>query len=297
MGGADLHCATSGVTDHYALDDTHALQIARNIVKNLNRKKTNPFSNEFEPPIYDADDIYGIVDPDLKKPWDVREVIARIFDGSKFVEFKKRYGETLVCGFSKLYGKTVGILGNNGVLFSESAVKGAHFVQLCTQRNIPLIFLQNITGFMVGRQAESEGIAKNGAKLVTAVACANVPKITLIIGGSYGAGNYGMCGRAYSPRFLYMWPNARISVMGGAQAAGVLSQVASKGKWTQEKIDEFEKPIVDKFEQEGSPYYSTARLWDDGIIDPKDTRKVLGLSLAAAMNNADNETDFGVFRM
>ncbi|XP_017778374.1 PREDICTED: probable methylcrotonoyl-CoA carboxylase beta chain, mitochondrial [Nicrophorus vespilloides] len=300
LGGADMHCSTSGVTDHYALNDEHALHLARQLIKNLNKKPTNVFNEAFEPPKYDAEELYGIIDQDLFKSFDVREVIARVFDGSKFDEFKKRYGETLVCGFSKLYGKTVGIIGNNGVLFSESAIKGAHFVQLCTQRNIPLIFLQNITGFMVGKQAEMGGIAKNGAKLVTAVACANVPKITLVIGGSYGAGNYGMCGRAYSPRFLYMWPNSRIAVMGGPQAAGVLSQVAVKAKnkdWKQEDVDEFEKPIIEKFDKESSPYYSSARIWDDGIIDPKDTRKVLGLSLAAALNAETKNTKFGVFRM
>ncbi|KAK4885004.1 hypothetical protein RN001_001275 [Aquatica leii] len=299
LGGADLHCINSGVTDHYALNDEHALFLARQTIKNLNKKPIS-FEYETESPKYDAEELYGIIDTDLKKSFDVREIIARVFDGSEFDEFKKKYGETLVCGFTKLYGKTVGIIGNNGVLFSESALKGAHFVQLCTQRNIPLIFLQNITGFMVGRQAEAGGIAKNGAKLVTAVACTHVPKITLIIGGSYGAGNYGMCGRSYSPRFLYMWPNARIAVMGGAQAAGVLSQVAmnSKGeKWTQQQIDEFEKPIRDLFEHQSSPYYSSARLWDDGIIDPKDTRKVLGLSLAAALNHERKSTNFGIFRM
>jgi len=300
LGGADLHCATSGVTDHYAVDDQHALFLARQIIKNLNRSKSEAFESSFEPPKYDIEELYGIIDPDLRKPFDVREIIARVFDGSEFDEFKKRFGETLVCGFARLYGKIVGVIGNNGVLFSESAVKGAHFVQLCTQRNIPLVFLQNITGFMVGRQAEAGGIAKHGAKLVTAVACASVPKITLIVGGSYGAGNYGMCGRSYSPRFLYMWPNARISVMGGAQAAGVLSQVAMNArgqKWTQKETDDFEKPIKEQFEREASPYYSSARLWDDGIIDPKDTRKVLGLSLAAALNSEKKSTTFGVFRM
>ncbi|XP_044746442.1 probable methylcrotonoyl-CoA carboxylase beta chain, mitochondrial isoform X1 [Coccinella septempunctata] len=260
LGGADLHCTTSGVTDHYAHNDRHALQIARNIVKNLNTAEKNEFSSEFEEPLYDCEELYGILGKDLQKPIDVREVIARIFDGSQFNEFKKKYGETLVCGFSELYGKTVGVLGNNGVLFSESALKGAHFVQLCSQRKIPIIFLQNITGFMVGRQAETGGIAKNGAKLVTAVACSKVPKITLIIGGSFGAGNYGMCGRSYSPRFLYLWPNSKISVMGGPQAAGVLSQVANKGNdWDDDKIREFEMPILDQFEKESSAYFSTAR--------------------------------------
>ncbi|KAF5288495.1 hypothetical protein FQA39_LY15424 [Lamprigera yunnana] len=299
LGGADLHCTSSGVTDHYALNDEHALFLARQCIKNLN-KKPIIFDTDFESPKYDIEELYGIIDTDLRRPFDVREIIARIFDGSQFDEFKRKYGETLVCGFAKLYGKTVGIIGNNGVLFSESALKGAHFVQLCTQRNIPLIFLQNITGFMVGRQAEAEGIAKNGAKLVTAVACTTVPKITLIIGGSYGAGNYGMCGRSYSPRFLYTWPNAKIAVMGGPQAAAVLSQVAmasKREKWSQDEIDKFEKPIIDMFEYQSSPYYSSARLWDDGIIDPKDTRKVLGLSLASALNYEEKPTKFGIFRM
>ncbi|XP_050311881.1 probable methylcrotonoyl-CoA carboxylase beta chain, mitochondrial [Anthonomus grandis grandis] len=296
LGGADLHCAQSGVTDHYALDDGHALKIAREIVKNLNRKGASRFGNAFEDPLYNPEEIYGIINKDIMKPFDIREVIGRVFDGSKLDEFKKKYGETLVCGFTKLYGETVGVLGNNGVLFSESALKGAHFIQLCCQRDVPLVFLQNITGFMVGRQAETGGIAKNGAKLVTAVACAQVPKITVIIGGSYGAGNYGMCGRAYSPRFLYMWPNARISVMGGPQAAGVLSQVANK-QWKEGEQESFEQKIVDKFDREGSPYFSTARLWDDGVIDPKDTRKVLGLSLAAALNKKTPKTEFGIFRM
>ncbi|CAG9764714.1 unnamed protein product [Ceutorhynchus assimilis] len=296
LGGADMHCSQSGVTDHYALNDEHAIDIARDIIKNLNRKANNVFGDSFEQPLYNPEDLYGIINKDIMKSFDVKEVIARVFDGSEFDEFKKKYGETLVCGFSKLYGKTVGVLGNNGVLFSESALKGAHFIQMCCQRNIPLIFLQNITGFMVGRQAETGGIAKNGAKLVTAVSCAQVPKITVIIGGSFGAGNYGMCGRAFSPRFLYVWPNARISVMGGPQAAGVLSQVANK-KWKEGEKEQFEKQIIDKFDGEGSPYFSTARLWDDGVIDPKDTRKVLGLSLAAALNKKIPKTNFGIFRM
>ncbi|KAB0803726.1 hypothetical protein PPYR_00696 [Photinus pyralis] len=299
LGGADLHCSTSGVTDHYAINDEHGIFLARQVIKNLNKQPVQ-FESHFEPPKYDPEELYGIIDSDIRKPYDIREVIARVFDGSEFDEFKKKYGETLVCGFASLYGKTVGVIGNNGVLFSESALKGCHFVQLCTQRNIPLIFLQNITGFMVGRQAEAGGIAKNGAKLVTAVACASVPKITLLIGASYGAGNYGMCGRAYSPRFLYMWPNAKIAVMGGPQAAGVLSQVAMASRrqqWAQDKIDEFEKPIIDQFEYESSPYYSSARLWDDGIIDPKDTRRVLGLSLAATLNSNEVPTKFGIFRM
>ncbi|KAM8714417.1 hypothetical protein ACLKA7_014534 [Drosophila subpalustris] len=323
LGGADLHCKTSGVTDHYAVDDEHALYLARQVVSNLNLPATNSYNDQLlhssqqsfrivaptegagavEEPIYDPRELYGIVGPNLTKSFDVREVIARIVDGSRFTEFKKLYGETLVCGFAKLYGRTVGIVGNNGVLFSESALKGAHFIQLCAQRKIPLVFLQNITGFMVGRDAEANGIAKNGAKMVTAVACANVPKFTVIIGGSYGAGNYGMCGRAYSPRFLYMWPNSRISVMGGTQAANVLAQITEDqrkraGKeFTDAEAQKIKAPIVEMFEREGSPYYSTARLWDDGIIDPANTRQVLGLSLKAALNNAGHETKFGVFRM
>ncbi|XP_017150170.1 probable methylcrotonoyl-CoA carboxylase beta chain, mitochondrial [Drosophila miranda] len=322
LGGADLHCKTSGVTDHYAVDDEHALYLARQIVSNLNLPATNSYNDQLlhssqanfkkdntyvpaavEEPRYDPLELYGIVGPNLTKSFDVREVIARIVDGSRFTEFKKLFGETLVCGFAKLYGNRVGIVGNNGVLFSDSALKGAHFIQLCAQRKIPLVFLQNITGFMVGRDAEANGIAKNGAKMVTAVACANVPKFTVIIGGSYGAGNYGMCGRAYSPRFLYMWPNSRISVMGGTQAANVLAQITQDqrkraGKeFTEEEAQKLKAPIVEMFEAEGSPYYSTARLWDDGIIDPANTRQVLGLSLKAALNNAGHDTKFGVFRM
>lgn len=318
LGGADLHCKTSGVTDHYAVDDQHALELARQVIGNLNLPSNysngnsilsstpnipNAAVNVIEEPKYDSKEIYGIVGSNLTKTFDVREIIARLFDGSRFTEFKKMYGETLVCGYARLYGNLVGVIGNNGVLFSESALKGAHFIQLCAQRNIPLIFLQNITGFMVGSHAEANGIAKNGAKMVTAVACANVPKLTVLIGGSYGAGNYGMCGRAYSPRFLYMWPNSKISVMGGPQAAGVLAQITEEqfkrsGKeFTQEISDKITKPIVDQFDKEGSAYYSTARLWDDGIIDPADTRKVLGLSLTAALHNVGNGTKFGVFRM
>lgn len=280
----------------------------------------------YEEPAFDARELYGIVGSNLTKTVDVREIIARIFDGSRFSEFKKLYGDTLVCGYAKLYGNLVGVIGNNGVLFSESALKGAHFIQLCAQRKIPLIFLQNITGFMVGSHAEANGIAKNGAKMVTAVSCANVPKLTVIVGGSYGAGNYGkymqikshrvdsfsitifhffigMCGRAFSPRFLYMWPNAKISVMGGPQAAGVLAQITEEqhkraGKpWTDAQAEALKAPIIERFDREGSPYFSTARLWDDGIIDPADTRKVLGLSLAAALNNSGGDTKFGVFRM
>uniref|UniRef100_A0A1B0CDN4 Probable methylcrotonoyl-CoA carboxylase beta chain, mitochondrial n=1 Tax=Lutzomyia longipalpis TaxID=7200 RepID=A0A1B0CDN4_LUTLO len=323
LGGADLHCKTSGVTDHYATDDQHALYLARQVIGNLNHSSSNAYSDylslsstisvgggpgaaekiPIEKPRFDAKEIYGIVGSNLTKTFDVREVIARIFDGSRFTEFKKMYGDTLVCGYARLYGNLVGVIGNNGVLFSESALKGAHFIQLCAQRRIPLIFLQNITGFMVGRDAEAHGIAKNGAKMVTAVACANVPKLTVLIGGSYGAGNYGMCGRAYSPRFLYMWPNSRISVMGGSQAAGVLAQITEEqhkrsGKpWTEEQSEKLKRPIIERFEHEGSPYYSTARLWDDGIIDPADTRRVLGLSLSAALNNPGDATRFGVFRM
>lgn len=304
LGGADVHCRLSGVADHYANDEVHALHITRRIVGNLNRRKpTQMVTTEVEEPALDLDDIYGIVGDNLKKPYDVREVIARIVDGSKFDEFKALYGETLVTGFGRLYGFPVGIIANNGVLFSESAQKAAHFIELCCQRNIPLIFLQNITGFMVGREAEAGGIAKHGAKMVTAVACATVPKFTVLIGGSYGAGNYGMCGRSYSPRFLYMWPNARISVMGGEQAAGVLTTIAKdqrareKKPWTEEDEKAIRDPIIQKYETEGNPYYASARIWDDGVIDPVDTRKVLGLSLSASLNAVIPSTHFGVFRM
>ncbi|XP_011157355.1 methylcrotonoyl-CoA carboxylase beta chain, mitochondrial isoform X2 [Solenopsis invicta] len=305
LGGAALHCRQSGVTDHYAIDDTHALYLARQVVKELNLQPPMDvnINKNIELPVHAVDDIYGIVGTNLKRPYDVKEVIARIVDGSKFHEFKAQYGETLVTGFARIYGYPVGIVANNGVLFSESALKGAHFVQLCAQRKIPLVFLQNITGFMVGRDAESGGIAKNGAKMVTAVACAQVPKITVIIGGSYGAGNYGMCGRSYSPRFLYSWPNARISVMGGEQAASVLVQItkdqrAREGKqWTQEEEENLKNPIIKQFEKEGSPYYSSARIWDDGVINPVDTRVVLGLSLSASLNAPIPDTKFGIFRM
>ncbi|KAA0717363.1 Methylcrotonoyl-CoA carboxylase beta chain, mitochondrial [Triplophysa tibetana] len=304
LGGADLHCRKSGVTDHYALDDNHALHLARKAVRSLNYKKTLDVTVEAPvAPLYPADDLYGIVGDNLKRNFDIREVIARIVDGSTFDEFKALYGDTLVTGFARIFGYPVGIIGNNGVLFSESAKKGTHFIELCCQRNIPLLFLQNITGFMVGREYEAGGIAKDGAKMVTAVACANVPKITVIIGGSYGAGNYGMCGRAYSPRFLYMWPNSRISVMGGEQAATVLAtitkdQKAREGKeFTAEQETAMKEPIIKRFEEEGSPYYSSARLWDDGIIDPADTRLVLGLSLSSALNAPTQKTHFGVFRM
>ncbi|ESO83175.1 hypothetical protein LOTGIDRAFT_197533 [Lottia gigantea] len=304
LGGAKLHCSKSGVTDYYAEDDEQALYLARRAVKNINYTK-NPGVTIKSPqePLFPSHELYGIVGANLKKTFDVREVIARIVDGSEFDEFKAMYGETLVTGFARLWGYPVGIIGNNGVLFSESALKGAHFIELCSQRNIPLIFLQNITGFMVGREAEAGGIAKNGAKMVTAVSCAKVPKFTVIIGGSYGAGNYGMCGRAYSPRFLYMWPNSRISVMGGEQAANVLAQITRdqrqrEGKqWTEEEERALKEPVIKKYEIEGHPYYSSARLWDDGVIDPADTRTVLGLSISASLNQPPEKTRFGVFRM
>ncbi len=304
LGGADVHSRTSGVTDHYANDDAHALAIARRIVGDLNRPKTPNI--EIRPPVdplYPADDLYGIIPADPRKPYDVREVIARLVDGSVFDEFKKLYGTTLVCGFAHIFGYPVGIVANNGILFSESAQKGAHFIELCAQRGIPLIFLQNVTGFMVGKKYEAGGIAKDGAKMVTAVACAKVPKFTVVIGGSFGAGNYGMCGRAYSPRFLWMWPNARISVMGGEQAAGVLAQIRrdaleAQGKsWSAEEEAAFKDPIRAQYESQGHPYHATARLWDDGIIDPADTRMVLGLALSAALNAPIERTRFGIFRM
>ncbi|XP_033725497.1 methylcrotonoyl-CoA carboxylase beta chain, mitochondrial-like [Pecten maximus] len=304
LGGADLHCSKSGVTDHYAQNDQHALHIARRIIKNINYKKDPGVTVERpEDPVHPLDELYGIVGDNLKKTFDIREVIARVVDGSRFDEFKAMYGETLVTGFARLWGYPVGIIGNNGVLFSESALKGTHFIELCCQRNIPLIFLQNITGFMVGREAEAGGIAKNGAKMVTAVACAKVPKFTVIVGGSYGAGNYGMCGRAYGPRFLYMWPNSRISVMGGEQAANVLAQITREqrqreGKqWTEEEEEALKAPVIRKYEKEGHPYFSSARLWDDGVIDPVDTRTVLGLSISASLNAPQEKTRFGVFRM
>jgi len=304
LGGADVHCKTSGVADHYAQDDGHALALARQVVRNLNRvKNPNLDIREPEEPLYDAKELYGIIPADTKKPFDIREVIARIVDGSRFDEFKALYGTTLVCGFAHLYGYPVGIVANNGILFSESAQKGAHFIELCAQRGIPLLYLQNITGFMVGRKYEAEGIAKHGAKMVTATACANVPKITCVIGGSFGAGNYAMCGRGYSPNFMFMWPNSRISVMGGEQAAGVLSTIKRDGmerkgeEWPAEAEAEFKKPILEKYEKEGHPYYASARLWDDGIFDPVDTRMMLGLSLSAALNKPIEPTKFGVFRM
>ncbi|VDM43860.1 unnamed protein product [Toxocara canis] len=307
LGGADLHCSESGVTDYYALSDKHAISLARAVVAGLGPSELAgrhmQITGAIDEPIYNAEELYGIVGANLKKTFDVREVIARIVDGSRFDEFKKRYGETLVTGFATIYGRRLGILGNNGVLFSESALKGAHFVELCCQRSIPVLFLQNITGFMVGRDAEAGGIAKHGAKLVTAVACARVPKITLVIGGSYGAGNYGMCGRAYGPRFMFMWPNARISVMGGEQAANVLAQVQRdrrnrEGKsWSEEEERKLKGPIEERFDREGHPYFASARLWDDGIIDPKHSRRVIGLALQAASNAPIQPTKFGIFRM
>ena len=304
LGGAEVHARVSGVADHYALDDAHALALARRIVANLNRRKHVTLAMlPPEEPRYDPEELAGVVPTDPRQPFDVREVIARLVDGSRLDEFKQLYGTTLVCGFAHLYGHPVGILANNGILFSESALKGAHFVELCCQRGIPLLFLQNITGFMVGRKYEAGGIARDGAKLVTAVACARVPKLTVIIGGSFGAGNYGMCGRAYSPRFLWMWPNARISVMGGEQAAGVLAQVRrdnleAKGTaWSAAEEEAFKQPIRAQYERQGHPYYASARLWDDGIVSPADTRMVLGLGLSAALNAPIEPTRFGVFRM
>ncbi|MBV8637753.1 MAG: methylcrotonoyl-CoA carboxylase [Candidatus Eremiobacteraeota bacterium] len=296
LGGADVHTRISGVADHFANDDHHALGMVREIVRNLHRELPRQWDREEpRPPKYDPREIYGIIPSDSRIGYDVREIIARLVDGSEFHEFKARYGTTLVCGFAHIEGHPIGILANNGILFSESALKGAHFIELCTQRGTPLLFLQNITGFMVGKQYENGGIAKDGAKLVTAVACAEVPKFTVVIGGSFGAGNYGMSGRAYSPRQLWMWPNARISVMGGPQAASVLSTV--KGDMTPEEKAKFEAPILEKYEHEGNPYYSTARLWDDGIIDPLDTRRVLAIGLDAAANAPQPPTHFGIFRM
>ncbi|MGN6208797.1 carboxyl transferase domain-containing protein [Asticcacaulis sp.] len=304
LGGGDVHARVSGVVDHLAADDADALRIARHIVGHLNRpKQVSLATRAVVEPLHETEEIYGIIPADTRQPFDVREIIARLVDGSEFDEFKKLYGETLVCGFAHLYGYPVGIIANNGVLFSESALKGAHFIELCCQRGIPLIFLQNITGFMVGQRYENEGIARHGAKMVTAVACATVPKFTVIIGGSYGAGNYGMCGRAYDPRFLWMWPNARISVMGGEQAANVLATVkrdgieAKGGEWSAEDEAAFKAPIRDTYEAQGHPYYASARLWDDGVIDPADTRRVLGLGLSAALNAPIAPTRFGVFRM
>ncbi|KAI3922241.1 hypothetical protein MKX01_005930 [Papaver californicum] len=310
LGGAAMHCTVSGVSDYFAEDELHGLAIGRNIVKNLHMAgKQGMMSgspnavSECKEPLYDTNDLCSIAPIDQKQPFDVRSIIARIVDGSEFDEFKKLYGPTLVTGFAKIHGQPVGIIGNNGILFTESALKGAHFIELCAQRNIPLIFLQNITGFMVGSRSEANGIAKAGAKMVMAVSCAKVPKITIIVGGSFGAGNYGMCCRAYSPNFLFLWPTARISVMGGPQAAGVLAQIEKSNKkkkgveWSSEEEEKFKNGVVEAYEREGSPYYSTARLWDDGIIDPADTRKVLGLCLSASVKNVPEEAKYGVFRM
>ncbi|TCL71142.1 carboxyl transferase domain-containing protein [Rhizobium sp. BK251] len=304
LGGGDVHTRLSGVADHLARDDAHALALARRAVAALNRSKAESVEQRRpEAPLYDPDEILGIVPADLRTPYDIREVIARIVDGSRMDEFKARYGATLVCGFAHIHGIPVGIVANNGVLFSESALKGAHFVELCSQRKIPLVFLQNITGFMVGRKYETEGIAKHGAKLVTAVATTNVPKITMLVGGSFGAGNYGMAGRAFSPRFLWTWPNSRISVMGGEQAAGVLATVRGEAlaragtPWTPEEEAKFKQPVLDRFESQSHPLYASARLWDDGIVDPRKSRDVLALSLSAALNAPIGDTRFGLFRM
>jgi 3-methylcrotonyl-CoA carboxylase beta subunit len=304
LGGADLHSRISGVTDHFAQDDHHALGIARRIIANLGGNKRLPLAAEApSEPLYPAEEIYGIVPPDTRQPYEVREVLARIVDASAFDEFKRLYGPTLVCGFARIWGYPVGILANNGILFSESALKGAHFIELCAQRGIPLVFLQNIAGFMVGRKYEAGGIAKDGAKMVTAVATARVPKFTVIIGGSFGAGNYGMCGRAYSPRFLWMWPNARISVMGGEQAASVLAQIRGDARlaqgedWSEHDAEAFKAPIRARYDTQGHPYYASARLWDDGIIDPAETRSTLALAISASLNAPIEPTRFGVFRM
>jgi 3-methylcrotonyl-CoA carboxylase beta subunit len=304
LGGADVHCRTSGVADYYALNDQHALSMTREIIKNLNRSKHHSLSIcKPQDPLYDVHELYGIINKDPRKPYDVKEIIARIVDRSEFDEFKALFGTTLVCGFARIYGYLVGIIANNGILFAESALKGTHFIELCSQRKIPLIFLQNITGFMVGKKYETQGIAKHGAKMVTAVACAKVPKFTVIIGGSFGAGNYAMCGRAYEPRFLWMWPNARISVMGGEQAAHVLSQVTFDKKtrhkipWSEGEKNALMDNIRAQYEDQGNPYYASARLWDDGIIDPLDTREVLALGLSVSLNAPFKETRYGVFRM
>lgn len=309
LGGASVHCKTSGVSDYFAQDELHGLALGRNIIKNLHmaarglKSGLQSISSEYQEPLYDVKELRSIAPTDHKQQFDIRSVIARIVDGSKFDEFKKLYGTTLVTGFGRIFGQPVGIIGNNGILFNESALKGAHFIELCTQRNIPLVFLQNITGFMVGSRSEANGIAKSGAKMVMAVSCAKVPKVTIIVGGSFGAGNYAMCGRAYSPDFMYLWPNARISVMGGAQAAGVLAQIERGNKkkqgieWDKEEEEKFKAKVVEAYEREGNSYYSTARLWDDGIIDPADTRKVIGLSISASMNRDPEETKYGVFRM
>jgi 3-methylcrotonyl-CoA carboxylase beta subunit len=304
LGGAEVHTRQSGVADHYALNDAHALSIARSIVANLNReKRVSTVLREPREPLYPTEELRGVIPADTRKPYDVREIIARFVDASELDEFKQNYGTTLVTGFAHVYGYPIGIVANNGILFSESALKAAHFIELCSQRGIPLLFLQNITGFMVGKKYENSGIARDGAKMVTAVSCAKVPKFTLIIGGSYGAGNYGMCGRAYSPRFLWMWPNARVSVMGGPQAASVLATVkrdgieAKGGSWSREEEEAFRKPILEQYDRNGHPYYASARLWDDGVIAPEDTRRVLGLALSAALNAPIEATRFGVFRM
>ena len=304
LGGADVHTRISGVADHLAEDDRHALELARRAVANLNRAAPAPAaSREPKPPLYDPEELYGVIPASPRAPFDAREIIARVVDAGEFDEFKARYGATLVTGFAHIEGRLVAILANNGILFSESALKGAHFIELACQRGIPLVFLQNITGFMVGKKAEHGGIAKDGAKMVAAVACARVPKFTLIVGGSFGAGNYGMCGRAYAPRFLWTWPSARIAVMGGEQAAGVLVQVKREAlakagqEWTKKDEDAFKAPIIEQYARQSSPYYASARLWDDGIIDPKDTRATLALGLAASLNAPIAETHFGVFRM
>jgi 3-methylcrotonyl-CoA carboxylase beta subunit len=304
LGGGDVHTRISGVADHLADNDEHALSLARKAIANLNRNKGQVASfKEPEEPLYDPADIYGVIPADLKTPMEARDIIAHIVDGSEFDEFKKRYGTTLITGFAHIYGMKVGIIANNGVLFSESALKGTHFIELCNQRNIPLLFLQNITGFMVGEKYETGGIAKDGAKMVTAVSCAKVPKFTVIIGGSFGAGNYGMCGRAFNPRLMWMWPNARISVMGGEQAANVLATVTRSKlkrdgkKWSKKEEEAFKEPILETYEKEGHPYYASARLWDDGVIDPADTRRVLGLALSASLNAPIEDTRYGVFRM
>jgi 3-methylcrotonyl-CoA carboxylase beta subunit len=304
LGGAEVHTRQSGVADHFAQNDQHALAIVRRIVANLNRRKPMALATR-EPvePLFPVDELGGVIPTDTRKPYDVREVIARLVDSSDLDEFKQYYGTTIVTGFAHLWGYPVGIVANNGILYSESALKAAHFIELCSQRGIPLVFLQNITGFMVGKKYEAGGIARDGAKMVTAVSCAKVPKFTVIIGGSFGAGNYGMCGRAYSPRFLWMWPNARISVMGGPQAASVLATVrrdnieAKGGTWSKEEEDAFKRPILEQYDRQGHPYYATARLWDDGVIAPEDTRRLLGLALSAALNAPVEATRFGVFRM
>ncbi|MBS0557267.1 MAG: methylcrotonoyl-CoA carboxylase [Proteobacteria bacterium] len=304
LGGADVHTSISGVADHFAENDAHALSIARDIVASLNRKKAMPLAlTEPREPKYAAEELYGVIPADTRRPFDIREVIARIVDDSQFHEFKARYGKTLVCGFAHIHGYPVGVVANNGILFAESALKGAHFIELCNQRNMPLVFLQNITGFMVGKKYEQAGIAKDGAKMVTAVACSHVPKFTVVIGGSFGAGNYAMCGRAYGARFLWMWPNARISVMGGEQAASVLATVKRDGieatgkSWSKDDEDAFKAPIREQYERQGHPYYASARLWDDGIIDPIDTRRVLGLAISASLNAPIEPQRYGVFRM